>query len=269
MRTVSFTKFVAAGNDFIVIDNRSGILKGLPQTEAIRLCDRRFGVGADGVLLLERSRKADIRMRIFNPDGSQADMCGNGVRCLSKFVVGKKIVKSEHTVETGAGIIRSRVRGWLVRSLLTEPGNFRDYPKFKVGGRSEDVHFLNTGVPHAVIVRSSLKDLDVASRGRELRYHKVFAPAGTNVNFMRIGPGNAIQVRTYERGVEAETLACGTGSTASALTASRLRGLRSPVRVITRGGENLKVYFNRRDGRFTDVYLEGPVRSTFEGRVHI
>lgn len=269
MNTVLFSKVVAAGNDFIVIDNRRGALKGSPKAKAKQLCERKFGVGADGVLLMERSAKADIRMRIFNPDGSQADMCGNGVRCLSKFAVDKKIAKPEHTVETGAGIIRSRVRGGLVKALLTEPKDFREYPKLGVNGRSERIHFLNTGVPHAVIVERSLKGLDVASRGRALRYHKAFAPRGTNVNFMRVGLGNAIEVRTYERGVEAETLACGTGSTASALTAARLKGLRSPVRVKTSGGENLMVYFSRRNGCFTDVHLEGPVETTFEGRVRI
>ncbi len=260
---------VAAGNDFIVADNRRGLLAGSLKTKAVRLCDRKFGIGADGVLLLESSKKADIRMRIFNPDGSEADMCGNGVRCLSKFAVDQRVVKSGHTVETGAGIIRSRVAKGLVKALLTTPRDFRDYPKFLVGGRFENVYFLNTGVPQAVILVKSVQGLDVFSLGRTLRYHKAFAPHGTNVNFVSVGPDNAIQVRTYERGVEGETLACGTGSTASALMAARRHGLRSPVRVRTRGGEKLKVYFSRQNGRFTDVYLEGLVENTFEGRVTI
>ncbi len=267
MHPIDFVKMAAAGNDFIVIDNRRGSLKGSVKEKAKRLCDRKLGVGADGVLLLERSAKADFRMRIFNPDGSEADMCGNGVRCLSKFASDKKIVKPEHAVETPAGIIRARVRGGLVKALLTEPKDLREYPKLPVNGRHEEVHFLNTGVPHAVIIKNSLDGLDVFSRGRELRYHRTFSPRGTNVNFVSVGPGNEIRVRTYERGVEGETLACGTGSTASALTAARLENLRSPVRVKTWGGESLKVYFNRRNSRFTDVYLEGVVKNVFEGRV--
>ena len=268
-RSVPFEKMSAAGNDFVVIDNRRGAAGSALKQKAAWLCDRKFGIGADGVLLLEKSRKADIRMRIFNPDGSEADMCGNGVRCLSRFAVLKKIAGPEHTVETGAGIIRSRVNNGVVKSLLTEPKGFREYPKLKVGNRDEKIYFLNTGVPHAVIVEPSLEKADVASRGRSLRYHRAFAPRGTNVNFMRLGGSNTIEVRTYERGVEGETLACGTGSTASALTAARLRGLRSPIRVKTSGGEILKIYFKRQNGRFTDVYLEGTVKKIFEGRVEI
>ena len=266
---IPFVKMAAAGNDFIVVDNRRGVLKkGLPQT-AEKLCDRKHSVGADGILLLEKSRQADIRMRIFNPDGSQADMCGNGVRCLARFAVDKKIVKNNHSIETGAGLIKAEVRGAVVKARLTDPKDFRPRIELSVGGRKEKVHFIDTGVPHAVIFDPQLEKAAVQSRGRELRVHSYFAPKGTNVNFVRVNRDRSIAVRTYERGVESETLACGTGSTASALVSSSLEGLKSPVRVHTSGGEILKVYFKNGAGRWTDVYLEGPVQTTFEGSVNL
>ena len=257
----------AAGNDFIVIDNRRGALKkGLPGT-AQRLCDRKHSVGGDGILLLEKSRKADIRMRIFNPDGSEADMCGNGVRCLARFAADKKIVKNEHRIETGAGIIEARVRGAVVKAHLTDPKDFKPRVELSVAGRREKIHFINTGVPHAVIFDPALEEAAVNVRGREVRVHAHFAPKGTNVNFVKVNRDGSIAVRTYERGVESETLACGTGSTASALVSASLEGLSSPVKVHTAGGEILKIYFKNKNGRWSDVHLEGPVQTTFEGSV--
>lgn len=267
LKQLPFEKYSAAGNDFIVVDNRRGIVRGNLKSLAVAWCGRKTGIGADGVLFLETSRKADVRMRIFNPDGSEADMCGNGVRCLAHFAAAVKAAKKDMVLETGAGLIHAWVRGGLVKAKLTEPKDFRSDVDVRVNGRTEKVQFLNTGVPHAVIVESSLKNVDVAARGRSVRYHEAFAPKGANVNFVRLGSGAEIEVRTYERGVEGETLACGTGSTASALVAARLKGLRSPVRVKTAGGETLKVYFKERRGMFEDVYLEGPVRRLFEGRL--
>ena len=269
MATLHFVKMVAAGNDFVVLDNRRLILKKDFRSKALKLCDRKFGIGADGVLLLEKFNKASIRMRIFNPDGSEADMCGNGVRCLSKFAVDKKIVSPVHTVETGAGTIESTVKNAIVKSRLTQPKDFKSDIKILAGGRTEIVHFLNTGVPHVVIVEREIKELDVDGRGRAVRYHEAFAPKGTNVNFMTFEKGNAIRVRTYERGVEGETLACGTGSTASALIAAKLKGLKSPVQVVTLSGEKLKVYFKQDGHLFKEVYLEGEVKNVFEGSVSI
>ena len=266
---ISFVKMAASANDFIVIDNRRGVIKKNPAAVARKICDRKLSVGADGLLLLEKSRKADIRMRIFNPDGSEASMCGNGVRCLAKFAVKNKITKSNHRIETGAGIIEAEVKGDTVKAHLTDPKDFQGSVKLDVNGRHEEVYFINTGVPHAVIFEPSLEEISVQERGRGVRTHRHFAPRGTNVNFVKVGSGNSIDVRTYERGVEDETQACGTGSTASALVSARLKGLASPVKVHTAGGEVLKVYFKNGQGIWKDVYLEGPVRQTFEGRISI
>ena len=267
MTQVLFVKMAAAGNDFIVIDNRKGILKkGLPGL-AKKLCDRKFSVGGDGILLLEKSRKAHIRMRIFNPDGSEADMCGNGVRCLAKFAAKNKIVKNHHRIETGAGIIEAEVKGDVVKAHLTDPKDFQAGVRLDVNGRHEELYFINTGVPHVVLFEPSLEEISVRERGRQIRTHRRFAPRGTNVNFVKVGKNNSIDVRTYERGVEDETQACGTGSTASALVSARLKGLVSPVKVHTTGGEVLKVYFKNGAGSWKNVYLEGPVRENFEGRV--
>ena len=265
-KRIRFEKYVAAGNDFVVVDDRGGSVKN-GAAAAKKLCGP-FGVGADGLLLLRRSKKADVQMRIFNPDGSEADMCGNGVRCLAHFAAGLGAAKTKMSVETGAGLIHADVRGDVVKAKLTEPKDFRSGVDVRINGRTERVQFVNTGVPHAVIVEPGLKKADVSARGRAVRHHRHFAPHGTNVNFVRVG-AKQIEVRTYERGVEGETLACGTGSTASALVAARMKGLRSPVSVKTASGEILKVYFKEKNGNFEEVYLEGAVRKVFEGSVNV
>ncbi len=266
-RCVQFSKIVAAGNDFIIVDNRSGVLKKAAAGIARHLCDRKHSIGADGLILLERSKKADIRMRIINPDGSEAEMCGNGVRCLAKFAVDKKLAKAKHSIETLAGQIKAQVRGDLVRARLVDPKDMRLDLMIQVRGKTENVNFIDTGVPHTVKVLSSVKNLDVNPLGRAIRTHKHFAPRGTNVDFISIKPRNAIEIRTYERGVEDETLSCGTGSAAGALVAAALKGLKSPVSVHTRSGEVLKIYFTKKAKGFSDVYLEGAVKGSFEGRV--
>lgn len=262
-----FDKYVAAGNDFLVVDNRSGAVKR-PVEAARTLCDRKNGVGADGLLLLERSKKADVRMRIFNPDGSQAEMCGNGVRCLAHFAFSRGLASARHGIETGAGLVTAEVKKDVVKARLTDPKGLRLNVRLNVNGHGENVHLVDTGVPHAVIVDARLEDVDVQSRGQALRAHAHFAPRGTNVDFIR-RTKSGIDVRTYERGVEGETLACGTGSTASALVASSLYGIASPVHVKTRSGETLKVHFKKGGTGFSHVFLEGPVSKTFEGSVQL
>ncbi len=273
MKTVDFVKMSGAGNDFIVIDNRTGILSAKPSESAKKLCDRKRSVGADGLLFLEKSRRADIRMRIFNPDGSEAEMCGNGVRCLAKFALDKKIVKNRLSIETQAGMITAEVRRNAVKAHLADPKGLKLNFSVPMNGRPENVHFINTGVPHAVMVLDSLNGVDVNGLGKAIRFHSDFAPSGTNVDFISFEKAsaaqNAISIRTYERGVESETLACGTGSAAGALVAAALKGLRSPVLVMTEGGETLKVYFSKKGELFTDVHLEGPVAVNFEGRVSL
>ncbi|MBI3315583.1 MAG: diaminopimelate epimerase [Candidatus Omnitrophica bacterium] len=260
---------VAAGNDFVVLDNRARSWKGRPDAWSKKLCDRKSGIGADGVLWLERSKRSDARMRIFNPDGSEAEMCGNGVRCLAHFAVRKGLSGrgSRVTIETPAGEIKAEVRGNVVRAKLPDPKGLRLNLRVSVEGHPRNLSFIDTGVPHAVLVVGAVGRCDVETLGRQIRTHRFFKPRGTNVDFVSLGQGREIEVRTYERGVEGETLSCGTGSTASALVAAALKDLRSPVRVHTASGETLKVYFTKTDAGFREVYLEGPVKTCFEGRI--
>ncbi len=267
-KAIKFTKAVATGNDFVIIDNRSGSLKGLSGL-AKNVCDRTWSVGSDGLLVVERSKIADFRMRIFNPDGSEAEMCGNGSRCISLYAAVHKIANSSMTIDTRAGILRASVRGDMVKVMLTEPKDIRWNFCLMIHECPYKLSFVNTGVPHVVHFVDDLDTIDVKSAGSSLRYHGEFSPAGTNADFVKIVDKKNIRVRTYERGVEDETLACGTGSVASALIAAETEKMASPVTVETRSGEKLKVYFDMIDGNFKNVYLEGTARLVFKGVIKV
>jgi diaminopimelate epimerase len=264
MPKVNFTKMVASGNDFVVIsgDKLSAIRCPL---YAKKMCDRKYGIGADGLLVLGKSRIADIRMRIFNADGSEAEMCGNGARCAALYA-GKKSVD----IETKAGIIESKVDGNNVKIKLTDPHGLRLDIPIKVNDRILKVNFINTGVPHTVIFVEGLDKIDVFKLGRQIRYHRHFAPRGTNVNFVEVLNSASVKVRTYERGVEDETLACGTGSVASALVyAICYMPYANSINVLTKGGEVLRVYFKRKDNKIQDVWLEGKARISYKGECYV
>jgi len=261
MPKIKFAKMVASGNDFVVIDKKpAGNLCALTRA----LCDRKFGVGADGLLLISKVKNADLRMRIINADGSEAEMCGNGARCAALFS-GKKKAK----MLTLAGLINTRVCGSQVKIQLTDPKSIKLDIPLKVNGRPIKVNFINTGVPHVVVFVNGLEKMDVDSIGRLIRWHIKFAPAGTNVNFVEVDEGNLIRVRTYERGVEGETLACGTGSTASALIFALKNNLKGLVRVKTQSGEVLKIHFNRENDVFKDVWLEGSAKIAYKGEYYV
>ena len=266
-KEIFFTKMVGTGNDFIVVDNRQ--TKIAARAKAKQWCDRKYSIGADGLLLLEKSKKADIRMRIINSDGSEAEMCGNGIRCIAKFAHDAKITGKKFKIETLAGIIDVQIRGLIVKARMVDPKDLKLNFHLLLNDRSMEFGFVNTGVPHAVSFVKTLKDVDVQNLGRLVRTHDYFKPRGANANFVQVQSGNSIEIRTYERGVEGETLSCGTGSTAAALVASAAHGWNSPVAVKTQSGETLKVYFSKDGDRFYDVYLEGPVRKCFEGRVSL
>jgi len=260
-RGINFTKMVASGNDFIVIQGKpSGNLTALAKA----LCDRRFGIGADGLLILEKSKKADIRMRIFNADGSEAQMCGNGARCAALFS-GKR----KSRLLTCAGVINAQVYGKRVKIRITDPKGIKLDIPIKVNGRSIKVNFINTGVPHTVVFVNGINDIDVRQIGRSIRNHAKFRPAGTNVNFVEVKGHNTIRIRTYERGVEDETLACGTGSAASALIFALKNNLDDLVKVETQSGEILRVYFQRTDSKFSNVWLEGSARIVYKGEYYV
>ncbi|MDD5065874.1 MAG: diaminopimelate epimerase [bacterium] len=265
---IPFIKYNSTGNDFIIVDNRRMALKNRVVVPFSRTaCRPRTGIGADGLLLLEKSRKSDFTMRIINADGSEAEMCGNGSRAIAHFARSIKAAGKKMEFDTLAGLIRAEIRGdQAVKVELTKPFGLRKGLRIGQGEKAREGYFLNTGVPHVVLFMDDLEDLDVFKTGRFIRYHDLFKPAGTNVNFVRIISRHSIEVRTYERGVENETLACGTGATASAILSSLIKGTLSPVTVRTRGREILKIYFRIGQGdRISQVFLEGRVLPVFSG----
>ena len=268
--TLLFTKMNGAGNDFVLIDNRTRTIQ-FSKAQIIQLCHRQRGIGADGVMLLIpcTSGKADWAWQFYNSDGSTAEMCGNGARCFARFV--QKITGSTETTtfETEAGVIKATYQGERVSINLTAPKDLQLHSQILLSQEVHTIHSLNTGVPHAIMFVADADAAMVQLLGAEIRYHTHFAPRGTNVNFVQLRGGNSIRVRTYERGVEGETLACGTGVTASALIASRLHQLTSPVQVQVQGGDLLEVRFEEKDGNFSNVSLSGPADFTFEGSIEI
>lgn len=267
-KKMRFTKAVATGNDFIIIDARRDPVRQ-PGRLAKKLCDRKSTIGADGLLLLEGSKRADFRMRIFNPDGSEAEMCGNGSRCAALYASRRGVASATMTIDTLAGILRAVVKGDTVKVMLTEPKEIRWNFCLMIHKCPYKVSFVNTGVPHVVHFVDDLDSVDVKNIGSYMRSHGEFAPSGTNADFVKIAGARSIKVRTYERGVEDETLACGTGSVASALIAAEAERMASPISVETRGGEKLKVYFDKVDGNFKNVYLEGNASLVFDGVITV
>lgn len=260
---------VASGNDFIVVDNRKGILKN-PLKWTRRFCEFHTGIGADGVLLFENSRKADFKMRIINSDGSEAEACGNGFRCIARFAHEKMGYPSKFSFESMAGTIRAEIKkGARVSVQLVNPTGLKMRSEIQVMGHRLHYSFLNTGVPHAVIFVQGLEKIDVEKLGCAVRYHEQFKPKGTNVNFVEVKGPRDIRVRTYERGVENETLACGTGSTASAILSCLAGNVKAPVNVHTKGGEVLVVNFKKNGEKITGVTLEGEANFVFEGKVSV
>lgn len=264
---IKFTKSVATGNDFIIIDNRKSVLKGDLAGIAKKLCDRFYGAGADGLLLAEKSQMADFKMRIFNSDGSEAEMCGNGSRCIALYAYTKKIAPANMKIETIAGILNVNVQGENVKVKLTDPKDIQWNLCLMIHECPYKVNLANTGVPHVIYFVNDLETVEVKKLGHKIRYHEEFSPHGANVNFVKITDKNKnkIAVRTYERGVEDETLACGTGAVASAIISAEAEKLVSPVTVETRSGEVLKVYFESQEGNFKNVYLEGKAKLVYEG----
>jgi diaminopimelate epimerase len=265
---LAFSKFSGSGNDFIIIDDRSmGAERlGKPLPELVRrLCHRRFGVGADGLILIVPDAEVDFAWRFFNADGSEVEMCGNGGRCAARFAHLKGIAGPRMAFRTVAGVIRAEVQGERVKLEMSRPHSVSLGFDLPVDGLLLRASSVNTGVPHVVVEVEDLEGTDIVGLGRAIRYHERFKPAGTNANFIRV-EGGKVSIRTYERGVEDETLACGTGSIAAALI-SALKGLASsPVEVLTRGGEALRIYFSGgAEEGFRDVFLEGGATHVFEG----
>jgi diaminopimelate epimerase len=271
-----FFKMNGAGNDFIIVDNRDLSLTAALDADTIAaLCDRHRGIGADGLLAVEPAKKgADFRFRYYNADGGEAEMCGNGARCFGRFTAHLgEIVLKKVTFETIAGTLAAEMVGEDVRIAMSDPRDLQLDTDAKVPGLNSNLHFLNTGVPHVVSFLDSpevLDEFDVYNFGAAIRNHAAFAPAGTNANFAAVLAPNHISIRTFERGVEDETLACGTGMVASALIHHLLTGAPSPIKVDVEGGDTLEIGFEKTgDQSFNHVTLTGPADFVFEGEIDI
>lgn len=264
-QTIAFRKMHGAGNDFILIDDRDGSFPLGERGWIATVCARRTGVGAEGLILVQPSEQADFRMRFFNPDGSEVEMCGNGARCVARFAHEAGIAPQTMTIDTVAGILRAKTMGDLVCLHMTEPTGWRLGETLTIEGREVEFGFVNSGVPHVVVQVDDLDGCDVRTLGAAIRYHEVFRPAGTNANFICPTGPSALKVRTYERGVEAETLACGTGIVASALLAARQGQVTPPVKITAAGGDVLEVDFELDAEGARAVTLTGPALNVFDG----
>ena len=315
MGKIDFYKLQASGNDFILIDVTARDRKFSPKKEQLLsenlsckkiakiYCQRKFGIGADGLLVIEPSKKVPFKMRIFNPNGSEAEMCGNGARCVSLWAnrkLGPKAREGKNILfATKAGIIEAEVRrqrpkgvpsgvegktegrnrrNWeKIRVKTTDPFDLKLDLHLKILGRRIKVNFINTGVPHAVIFVEGLDIIDVENIGRAIRFHKEFSPAGTNVDFVEFLKDDYIRIRTYERGVEAETLACGTGIVASAIISNyqlfpegkQIAGRRVKIKVAAKSEEILNVCFRREENKISDLWLEGKAYLVYKGEIEV
>ncbi len=264
-----FTKMNGAGNDFVLLDNRAGRLV-LTRAQIARLCDRHRGVGADGVLVLEPATNgSDFRMRYYNADGGEAEMCGNGARCFARFANRAAGPLEKVSFETPAGVIGAQLKDELVTLQMSRPKDLRLDLELAIDGENLRTHYVDSGVPHVVVPVAKVAQVDVRSLGAALRHHSRFRPRGANANFSEKRGPQAIAIRTYERGVEDETLACGTGVVASAIVFAATENVAGPIDVLVRGGDTLQVNFTRHGDDFADVTLTGPAEFVFDGEIEI
>jgi len=268
MKNIPFWKMSGCGNDFIIIDKRSSAWNEIKNPGLVKaVCREKLSVGADGLIFIEKSDSSDFKWRFFNADGSEAEMCGNGARCAARFAFLNGIAGASLSFETIAGIIHAEVNGAIVKTQLSRPGNLQMNQELAVDGAAFTVHSINTGVPHAVVFVDDLDSVPIKELGSKIRFHKHFQPAGANANFVSIGGDGIIGIRTYERGVEDETLACGTGSVAAALVCIAMGRAASPALVKTRGGDLLKVYAEPARPPFSEAYLEGGASLIYTGEI--
>jgi diaminopimelate epimerase len=251
MSTISFVKYHGAGNDFILIDDRALFFDS---TQVPSLCHRKFGIGADGLILLQPHDVADFRMRIFNSDGSEAESCGNGLRCLMQFLLHLGLPKKSYRIATADRIVEASFVGEKISINMGKPLHVKQLYMDR-----QEVHFLDTGVPHTVLFVPDVHSVDLPKNGADLRYHAAFQPRGTNVNFAALQADGSIQVRTYERGLEGETLACGTGAVAVAFAAAKKYKLPNPIHICFPGG-TLEMYVEGEE-----VRMVGEAVKVFEG----
>ncbi|MDH3394080.1 MAG: diaminopimelate epimerase [Desulfobulbaceae bacterium] len=268
---IPFTKMSGSGNDFIVIDHREPFIhRDQLASFTTAICQRKFSAGADGLILIENSDEADFAWTFLNADGSFAEMCGNGARCAARFAYLNNIAPASMRFKTLAGIIEAEIIDDHVKLKMTAPEGLELNKTLTVDGTEQQVHSLNTGVPHAVIFTDDARNTPVVAWGRTIRQHDHFQPAGTNANFVQVLGEKELHVRTYERGVEDETMACGTGAVAAAIIAVLIGKVKPPVKVITSGGEPLVIHFAEPTAGQTveEVYLEGAARVIYHGQLN-
>ncbi len=286
MKKIPFMKFSGAGNDFLIVDNRDRVIDPKKMSAFVAsVCRRHLSIGADGLIFLEKSRKYDFRWRFYNNDGGEADFCGNGARCVARFAYLKKIAPKAMQFEGAAGVVEAEMDGEHVTVRVPEPSGVRLHVRLSIPShrrRKSDVaipasashegtvlegHVINTGVPHFVYFVHDTSTAEVMGIGRPIRYHEAFKPAGTNVNFAQVVDRHTIKTRTYERGVEDETLACGSGALAAALLAALVHKVESPITVIPLSRVPLRVAFKRTGERITNLTLTGEARAVYEGQM--
>ncbi|MDZ7360884.1 MAG: diaminopimelate epimerase [candidate division KSB1 bacterium] len=266
--SIQFTKLSATGNDFILFDNRAGLFRGDEEPLFRTLCTRRVAIGADGILLIENPPPSSLRftdlrfrMRYFNRDGRESEMCGNGARAAAYYAFRRHLAPAEMQFEVSGELYHAVVAGNKVRLRMQKPRHLNLTPRALEDAGMEEGGFVNTGVPHYVVFVQDVDQVEVAKLGMKYRRHAIFQPAGTNVNFVAVGKPSHLHLRTYERGVEEETLACGTGAVASAVLAHLKKQMPFPIHLATRGG-GLTVYG---DDKFENLELEGDVRLVYHG----
>jgi len=263
---IEFYKMSGSGNDFIIIDNLDLSLNvGNLPAFVRRVCERKISVGADGLLLIEPSKTVNFKWQFFNSDGSVAEMCGNASRCVARYAYLKGIAPKKMSFETLAGVISAVVNDDVVKVKLTDPSPVQSIGKLIFDDSQFVLDSIDTGVPHAVTFVDNLDACTVLEWGRKIRRHECFQPKGTNANFATVIDRHKIRVRTYERGVEDETLACGTGDVASVLVAASRGLVDSPVDVIVQSGDIMRIYFTKKDDFFGEIYLEGKVKIVYQG----
>ena len=255
---IEFYKYQGTGNDFVMIDNRQGLFDKNDAQRIAHLCDRRFGVGADGLILLENHPEADFKMVYYNADGNQSTMCGNGGRCITAFANFLGIIKNKATFEAIDGLHHSIIKDDLVKLQMQDVKTIETY----------DTHvFLNTGSPHHVQLDSDLELLDIKSVGSRIRYGAPYFKEGSNVNFVKKLTEESFFVRTYERGVEDETLSCGTGVTAVALAMNYIGETEKNLITLHTQGGQLQVAFEKNGEDYKDIWLIGPATQVFKGTI--
>lgn len=259
LSTITFNKYHGTGNDFIIIDNRKQVFNPADTAIIRAMCDRRTGIGADGLILIGRSDDHDFEMKYFNSDGLESTMCGNGGRCAADYAIRAGIAGKKLVFRAIDGLHQAEAEGGIIRLQMNDVSNAR---------LIRDNYFINTGSPHYILFRNNVMTIDVGTEGKEIRWADYLPPGGANVNFAEVN-GNKLFVRTYERGVEGETLSCGTGATASAIAAALSGQIVSmPVEVQTKGGE-LNVSFRIKENKITDIRLSGPATPVFKGVIDI